>query len=95
MPCPGIKNGLPFDKCATLNTRIDKAPLENTVVAEYEHVGGTRLALSVAVSFQVEFHSGDFDLAGVISGAQMAMGRMYMPARKFPVISHASGVRNQ
>jgi ATP-dependent protease HslVU (ClpYQ) peptidase subunit len=44
---------------------------------------------------QVNSHSGDFDLAGVISRAQMAMGRMYMPARKFPVISHASGVRNQ
>jgi hypothetical protein len=33
--------------------------------------------------------------AGVISSAQTAIGRMYMPARKFPVASHASGVRNQ
>ena len=32
---------------------------------------------------------------GVISRAQMAIGRMYIPARKFPVMSHASGVRNQ
>ena len=32
---------------------------------------------------------------GVISTAQMAIGRMYIPARKFPVMSHASGVRNQ
>ena len=32
---------------------------------------------------------------GVISMAQIAMGRMYIPARKFPVMSQASGVRNQ
>src|ERR1700679_1537029 len=31
----------------------------------------------------------------VISIAQMAMGRMYIPARKLPSTSHASGVRNQ
>jgi hypothetical protein len=32
---------------------------------------------------------------GVISMAQMPAGRIYMEARKFPVISHASGVLNQ
>ena len=31
----------------------------------------------------------------VISMAQIPAGRMYMPARKFPVMSQASGVRNQ
>jgi hypothetical protein len=31
----------------------------------------------------------------VISMAQTAAGRMYMDARKFPVSSQASGVRNQ
>jgi hypothetical protein len=36
-----------------------------------------------------------FARAGVISSAQIAVGRMYIPARKFPVMSHASGVRNQ
>jgi hypothetical protein len=34
-------------------------------------------------------------LGGVISMAQIAVGRMYIPARKFPVMSQASGVRNQ
>src|ERR1700721_1480634 len=56
--------------------------------------GGKAAALSghqVLISPQ----SAGFTLAGVISGAQIAVGRMYMPARKFPVISHASGVRNQ
>ena len=32
---------------------------------------------------------------GVISRAQIAMGRMYIPALKFPVMPHASGVLNQ
>jgi hypothetical protein len=36
-----------------------------------------------------------FARGGVISRAQIAIGRMYIPARKFPVISQASGVRNQ
>ena len=36
-----------------------------------------------------------FALGSVISRAQIAVGRIYIPARKFPVISHASGVRNQ
>ena len=40
-------------------------------------------------------HWADLVLGGVISRAQIAVGRMYMSARKFPVISHASGVRNQ
>src|ERR1700689_820414 len=34
-------------------------------------------------------------LVGIISMAQTAAGRMYMGARKLPVSSQASGVRNQ
>jgi hypothetical protein len=36
-----------------------------------------------------------FARVGVISKAQIAIGRMYIPARKLPVTSQASGVRNQ
>lgn len=39
--------------------------------------------------------AGQWPADGIISIAQTAAGRMYMGARKFPVSSHASGVRNQ
>src|ERR1700721_1092230 len=63
---------------------------------------GTALCVTNAYSLHsVVQHSacGDntdhFARGGVISIAQMAMGRMYIPARKLPSTSHASGVRNQ
>jgi hypothetical protein len=39
--------------------------------------------------------SADFTLASVLSAAQIVVGRMYMPARRFPGISHARVARRR
>src|SRR6267143_1788564 len=94
-PEPAVVKKPQFTRVKQPTSLCNHVPFCSGVISETGLVPRRLILAAILRTPRVRVTRVQFEAGLVISMAQMAAGRMYMDARKFPASSQASGVRNQ